>query len=83
MAREEHLQYLAAVSLFAHCPMQQLKAIIQKADELNVPAGTMVTRQGDSLSTCWSSSTELRRSPATACQMPLSAKGGSSENWCR
>jgi CRP/FNR family transcriptional regulator, cyclic AMP receptor protein len=47
MARDEYLQHLAAVPLFSQCNKEQLKEIGQVADELSVPAGTVLTRQGD------------------------------------
>ncbi len=47
MARDEYLQHLAAVPLFSHCSKQQLQEIGRVADELRVPAGKVLTRQGD------------------------------------
>jgi CRP-like cAMP-binding protein len=47
MARDEYLQHLAAVPLFSHCNRQQLQEIGKVADEVSVPAGTVLTRQGD------------------------------------
>jgi CRP/FNR family cyclic AMP-dependent transcriptional regulator len=47
MARDEYLKHLAAVPLFSRCTKQQLQEIGQVADELTVPAGRVLTRQGD------------------------------------
>jgi CRP-like cAMP-binding protein len=47
MARDEYLQHLAAVPLFSHCNRHQLQEIGKVADELSVPAGKVLTRQGD------------------------------------
>ena len=47
MARDEFLRHLAAVPLFSRCNKEQLKEIGRVADELFVPSGTVLTRQGD------------------------------------
>ncbi len=47
MARDEYLEHLAAVPLFARCTKAQLQEIGRVADELNLPAGSVLTRQGD------------------------------------
>ncbi len=47
MARDEYLEHLAAVPLFARCTKSQLQEIGRVADELTVPAGTVLARQGD------------------------------------
>jgi CRP-like cAMP-binding protein len=47
MARDEYLQHLAAVPLFARCTKSQLQEVGRVADELTVPAGTVLARQGD------------------------------------
>jgi CRP/FNR family transcriptional regulator, cyclic AMP receptor protein len=45
--RDDYLDYLAAVPLFAKCDKAQLREIGQVADELTVHAGTVLARQGD------------------------------------
>ena len=47
MARADYLQHLASVPIFAQCNKQQLQEIGKVADELTVPAGTVLTRQGE------------------------------------
>ncbi len=47
MARDEYLDHLAAVPLFAHCTKAQLQEIGRVADELRVSPGTILARQGD------------------------------------
>jgi CRP/FNR family cyclic AMP-dependent transcriptional regulator len=47
VARDEYLEHLAAVPLFARCTKAQLQEIGRVADELNLPAGSVLTRQGD------------------------------------
>jgi len=47
MARDEYLEHLAGVPLFSRCNKQQLQEIGSVADEITVPAGTVLTRQGD------------------------------------
>lgn len=46
MAREEYLEHLASVPLFSRCTKGQLQEIGRVADELTVPAGTVLARQG-------------------------------------
>jgi len=47
VARDEYLDHLAAVPLFAQCTKGQLQEIGRVADELRVSAGTILARQGD------------------------------------
>jgi CRP/FNR family cyclic AMP-dependent transcriptional regulator len=47
VARDEYLENLAAVPLFAECSKRQLQEIGRVANELTVPAGTVLTREGD------------------------------------
>jgi CRP-like cAMP-binding protein len=47
VARDEYLDHLAAVPLFSRCTKAQLQEIGRVADELKVPAGTVLARQGD------------------------------------
>ncbi len=46
MARAEYLAHLAAVPLFSRCSTAELKEIGKVADEVTVPAGTVLARQG-------------------------------------
>jgi CRP/FNR family transcriptional regulator, cyclic AMP receptor protein len=46
MARDEYLGHLAAVPLFSHCSKAELKEVGKVADEVTVPAGTVLARQG-------------------------------------
>jgi CRP-like cAMP-binding protein len=47
MARDEYLQLLASVPLFANCTKKQLQEIGRVATELDLPAGKVLARQGD------------------------------------
>ena len=47
MARDKYLEHLRSVPLFSGCTKAQLQEIARVADELNVPAGTVLARQGD------------------------------------
>ena len=47
MARDEFLQHLASVPLFANCTKRQLQEIGTVATELNLPAGKVLARQGE------------------------------------
>ena len=47
MARDEYLDHLAAVPMFAKCDKRELREIGRVADELTVPAGTVLTKQGE------------------------------------
>jgi CRP/FNR family transcriptional regulator, cyclic AMP receptor protein len=47
VARDEYLEHLAAVPLFSRCTKSQLKEIGRVADELTLPEGSVLTRQGD------------------------------------
>ncbi len=46
MARDTYLQHLAAVPIFAGCSRRELQEIARVADELTVPEGTVLARQG-------------------------------------
>jgi CRP/FNR family transcriptional regulator, cyclic AMP receptor protein len=46
LARDEYLEHLGAVPLFSGCTKAQLQEIARVADELTVPAGTVLARQG-------------------------------------
>jgi len=46
MARDEYLQQLARVPLFARCNRQQLNEIARVADEVTVQPGTALVKQG-------------------------------------
>ena len=46
MARDAYLNHLAAVPLFAKCNTAQLREIGRVADELTVPEGTVLAREG-------------------------------------
>jgi CRP/FNR family transcriptional regulator, cyclic AMP receptor protein len=47
MTRDEHLQHLASVPLFSNCTKRQLQAISTAATEMTLPAGKVLTRQGE------------------------------------
>ena len=46
MARDDYLKHLAAVPLFSKCTKKQLIEICKVADEVVVPAGTILASQG-------------------------------------
>ncbi len=46
MVRDEYLGYLASVPLFSNCTKRQLQEIGQVADEIVLPAGKVLARQG-------------------------------------
>ena len=45
--RESKTAALAKVSLFAHCTSKELEFVASRADEVDVPAGRQLLRQGD------------------------------------
>jgi CRP/FNR family transcriptional regulator, cyclic AMP receptor protein len=47
VARDEYLDHLKTVPLFARCSKGQLTEIARVADELTVKAGTVLMREGD------------------------------------
>ncbi len=47
MARDKYLQHLASVPLFSKCNMRQLQEIGKVATELDLPPGTVLSRQGE------------------------------------
>lgn len=47
VAKDAHLQHLASVPLFATCSRRELQRIARSSDELTVPAGRVLTKQGD------------------------------------
>ena len=47
MARDEYLQHLASVPLFSKCTKKQLQQIGRVATALDLPAGRVLTRQGE------------------------------------
>jgi CRP-like cAMP-binding protein len=47
MARDEYLQGLAAVPVFSKCTKKQLQEIGEVATELILPAGKVLTREGE------------------------------------
>ena len=47
MARDEYLQCLASVPVFSKCTKKQLQEIAKVATELVLPAGRVLTRQGE------------------------------------
>jgi CRP-like cAMP-binding protein len=46
VARDSYLEHIAAVPIFAGCSRAQLREIGRIADELTVPEGTVLARQG-------------------------------------
>jgi CRP-like cAMP-binding protein len=46
VARDSYLEHIAAVPIFAGCTRAQLQEISRVADELTVPEGTVLARQG-------------------------------------
>jgi CRP/FNR family cyclic AMP-dependent transcriptional regulator len=46
MARQSHLDHLAAVSLFAACSKKELQAVARATDEVVLPAGRALCEQG-------------------------------------
>jgi len=48
MARQSHLDHLAAVSLFAACSKKELQAVARATDEVALPAGRALCEQGAS-----------------------------------
>lgn len=47
MSRDIHLQHLASVPVFSNCTKRQLQEIGKVADELILPVGTILARQGE------------------------------------
>jgi CRP/FNR family transcriptional regulator, cyclic AMP receptor protein len=47
MIRDEYLRYLASVPLFSNCTKSQLQEIGKVADDLVLPAGRVLARQGE------------------------------------
>jgi CRP/FNR family cyclic AMP-dependent transcriptional regulator len=47
VARDKHLEHIAAVPLFSRCNKAQLQEIAKVADELTLSSGTTLTRQGE------------------------------------
>jgi CRP-like cAMP-binding protein len=47
MARDEHLRLIASVPLFKYCTRSQLQEIAKVADEIILPAGMVLDRQGE------------------------------------
>jgi CRP-like cAMP-binding protein len=45
--RDSKTSALARVSLFAHCTSKELEFVASRADEVDVPAGRQLLRQGD------------------------------------
>jgi CRP/FNR family transcriptional regulator, cyclic AMP receptor protein len=78
MARDEYLQHFAAVPLFSQCSKQQLQEIGRVADELTVPAGTVLTRQGDVARELF---ILVDGTASVTRESPLSVRAGSSGNW--
>jgi CRP/FNR family transcriptional regulator, cyclic AMP receptor protein len=48
LAKDRKVELLASVPLFAECSRRELRAIAEAADEVVVPAGTLLTREGAS-----------------------------------
>jgi len=46
MARQSHLDHLAAVPLFSACSKKELQAVARATDEVTVPAGKHLCEQG-------------------------------------
>jgi CRP-like cAMP-binding protein len=46
MARQTHLDTLAAVSLFSACSKKELQAVAKRTDEVTIPAGRTLCEQG-------------------------------------
>ena len=47
MIRDDHLRHLAAVPVFSNCTKKQLQEIGRVADELILPVGKVLARQGE------------------------------------
>jgi CRP/FNR family cyclic AMP-dependent transcriptional regulator len=47
MAKDDYLKHLAAVPLFARCSRAQLTEIARVADEIPLPAGTVLATEGE------------------------------------
>ena len=47
MAKNDYLEHLRAVPLFAQCSKRQLEEIAQLTDELSLPNGRVLMREGD------------------------------------
>ena len=47
MAKDAHLEHLASVPLFSACSRKELERIAPVSDEISVPAGRVLTAQGD------------------------------------
>jgi CRP-like cAMP-binding protein len=48
LAKERKVELLASVPLFAECSRRELREIADAADEIVVPAGTLLTKEGSS-----------------------------------
>lgn len=46
MARNSHLDHLAAVPLFSACSKKELQAVARASDEVSIPAGKHLCEQG-------------------------------------
>lgn len=46
MARQSHLDHLAAVPLFSACSKKELQAVARASDEVSLPAGRVLCEQG-------------------------------------
>jgi CRP/FNR family cyclic AMP-dependent transcriptional regulator len=46
MARQSHLDHLAAVPLFSTCSKKELQAVAKASDEVALPAGKVLCEQG-------------------------------------
>jgi CRP-like cAMP-binding protein len=46
MARQNHLDYLASVSLFSACSKRELQAVAKRTDAVTLPAGRSPCEQG-------------------------------------
>ena len=47
MARTSHLDHLAAVPLFAACSKKELQAVARASDQVELPAGSTLCKEGD------------------------------------
>ena len=48
LAKDRKVELLASVPLFAECSRRELRQIAEAADEVVVPAGTVLTKEGSS-----------------------------------
>lgn len=46
MARQNHLDHLASVSLFSACSKKELQAVARSSDEVDLSAGSVLCEQG-------------------------------------